>query len=109
MGIKFEIYDWFVQVTINLMQEHANSEKVRSNAYHFSGGLNEYVLWLNNDKVPFYRLHEFVSAGISLSWSCKFESSLPIQRTWIFILIFTSDLRLKIDGRNRTYKILWDC
>jgi len=42
-----------VQVTINLQQEHENPEKIRSNTYHFSGGLVEYVLWLNNDKVHF--------------------------------------------------------
>ena len=47
-----------VQVTINLQQEHENLEKIRSNTYHFSGGLVEYVLWLNNDKVCFiYRLY----------------------------------------------------
>ena len=42
-----------VQVTINLQQENANPEKTRSNTYHFSGGLVEYVLWLNHDKVCF--------------------------------------------------------
>jgi DNA gyrase/topoisomerase IV subunit B len=47
------MYNRSVQVTINLQQENENSEKIQSNTYHFSGGLVEYVLWLNHDKVSF--------------------------------------------------------
>ena len=46
---------WFhdlLQVTINLKQEHENPDKSRTDVFHFAGGLVEYVLWLNNEKVP---------------------------------------------------------
>ncbi|BBM99346.1 DNA gyrase subunit B [Marchantia polymorpha subsp. ruderalis] len=46
------------EVTINLKQLSDKSDKVKSNEYHFAGGLNEYVLWLNQDKE---RLHEPIS------------------------------------------------
>ncbi len=42
---------YLLQVTISLNQEHPDAEKTRSVLYHFSGGLVEYVLWLNHDKV----------------------------------------------------------
>lgn len=70
------------QVTIYLKQDHANPEKIRSNTYHFSGGLSEYVLWLNNDKVPFHGrpiFHEFLyAAKISLSWIYNYEAALQL-------------------------------
>ncbi|CAM6092289.1 unnamed protein product [Calypogeia fissa] len=44
------------EVTIRLKQ--GDGEKGRFKEYHFAGGLNEYVLWLNQDKE---RLHEPIS------------------------------------------------
>ncbi|KAL3701306.1 hypothetical protein R1sor_019328 [Riccia sorocarpa] len=46
------------EVTISLTQLTDKKEKVKSNEYHFAGGLSEYVLWLNQDKE---RLHEPIS------------------------------------------------
>ncbi|KAJ7296740.1 hypothetical protein O6H91_Y101400 [Diphasiastrum complanatum] len=46
------------EVTITLKQEDEDPEKVRFSEYHFAGGLVEYVVWLNQDKV---RLHEPIS------------------------------------------------
>ncbi|XP_024403796.1 DNA gyrase subunit B, chloroplastic/mitochondrial isoform X1 [Physcomitrium patens] len=62
------------QVTIYLKQDHANPEKIRSNTYHFSGGLSEYVLWLNNDKerlhepISIHRKKEGIIIDVSLQW-----------------------------------------
>lgn len=62
------------QVTINLQQENENSEKIRSNKYHFSGGLVEYVLWLNHDKerlhepISIHREREGVTIDVALQW-----------------------------------------
>lgn len=49
------IMKWFhdlLQVTINLKLEHEKPDKARIDVFHYAGGLVEYVLWLNNEKVP---------------------------------------------------------
>ncbi|MCO5601315.1 hypothetical protein L7F22_055434 [Adiantum nelumboides] len=40
------------QVAIHLKQEDENPDKARENLYHFTGGLVEYIGWLNKDKKP---------------------------------------------------------
>lgn len=62
------------QVTISLNQEHPDAEKTRSVLYHFSGGLVEYVLWLNHDKerlhepISIHREQEGITVDVALQW-----------------------------------------
>lgn len=50
-GINFFIFLKHWQVTIALEKQDTDPEKRLHNEYSYAGGLNEYVKWLNADKV----------------------------------------------------------